>query len=124
MSKVSSPVPVQVGGSLTYTLTVTNIGQLEAMGVTLTDTLPAGITFKSATSSQGAGCTQVGRTVTCALGSLAQGARATVSVVATVDPTTKGEITNTVSVRGNETDGRLGEDIGRRAEILGFECHD
>ena len=38
---------------LTYTVTVTNNGTSSATGVVLTDTLAAGLTFGSATPSQG-----------------------------------------------------------------------
>ena len=56
----------------------------------MTDTLPSGVTFVSATPSQGscAGTT----TVVCNLGTIASGAAATVTIV--VQPTVSGTITN------------------------------
>ena len=53
LTKTDSPDPVPVGGLLTYTLGVHNAGPSSAPAVQLTDTLPAGVTFDSATSSQG-----------------------------------------------------------------------
>jgi hypothetical protein len=66
----------------------------------LTDTLPADVAFVSAST----GCTPAGNTVTCNIGNLANGASTTVTI--TVTPTKAGTITNTASVRGNESDPR------------------
>lgn len=101
VTKQDSPDPVFVGNSLTYTIPVTNNGPFPATGVTLIDTLPAGVTFVSSNSSQGS-CTETGGVVTCILGNLANGASATVEIVVT--PTANGTITNTASVSGNELD--------------------
>jgi uncharacterized repeat protein (TIGR01451 family) len=92
-----APDPVVVKTNLTYTLTVTNSGPAAATGVTLTDTLPTGVTFVSAS----AGCTGT-RTVTCALGTLASGVSATVTI--RVKPTVVRALSNTASVMGNEVD--------------------
>ncbi len=48
ISKVASPDPVQAGGLLTYTLTITNSGSVTATNVVITDALPANTTFVSA----------------------------------------------------------------------------
>jgi uncharacterized repeat protein (TIGR01451 family) len=98
---IDSPDPVQVGDNLTYTATVTNNGPAAATGVTLTDTLPAGVTFVSATPTQGS-CVNSSGAVTCSIGALANSASATVTIVVT--PTATGTITNTVNVAANLTD--------------------
>ena len=49
---VSSPTP-NVGDTISYTVTVTDNGPNDATNVTLGDPLPAGLTFVSATPSQG-----------------------------------------------------------------------
>jgi uncharacterized repeat protein (TIGR01451 family) len=98
ITKSGAPDPALVGGTLTYTLSVTNHGPSTATGVTVNDPLPAGVSLVSATPSQGS-CSG---TVTCALGTLTNGASATVTIV--VHPTAKGTITNTASVSANEPD--------------------
>ena len=103
VSKTAAPDPVVSGGNLTYTVTVTNNGPTDpATGVTMTDTLPAGVTFVSATPSQGAACTQAGVTVTCNLGNVSAATSATIAIVVT--PTQAGQITNSAMAAGNETD--------------------
>ena len=49
---VSDPVPA-VGGLVTYTIAVTNLGPSPATSVTISDLLPASVTFVSSTPSQG-----------------------------------------------------------------------
>ena len=101
MVKTDTPDPVQVGEPLTYTLAVQNLGAAMATGVVATDTLPAGVTFVSATSTQGT-CTQAGVTVTCAVGSLPGLAQATITIV--VIPQSAGLLSNSASVTQNEVD--------------------
>lgn len=100
ISKTDSPDPVTVGSNLTYTITVTNNGPGAATGVTVTDPLPKTVTFVSATPSQGA-CTGTS-TVSCGLGSLANGGSATVTIVVTATKTAV--LSNTAIVAANERD--------------------
>jgi uncharacterized repeat protein (TIGR01451 family) len=101
LSKSDSPDPVQAGQLLTYTLTVQNTGPQAATGVQLTDNLPAGVTFESATPSQGS-CAEASGTVTCALGTLAD--QATANVELKVRPHNAGTITNEASVDSDAHD--------------------
>ena len=71
------PDPVVVGGTLDYTLTVHNAGPSAATGVVLTQTLPAEVTFSSASPGS---CTHAAGTVTCPLGTIASGDDAVVMV--------------------------------------------
>lgn len=75
------PSSVTVGGSVTYTAVVRNDGPDQATGVTLANALPDRMTFVSASASQGS-CTGTG-SLSCSLGTLAKGASATVTFVAT-----------------------------------------
>jgi uncharacterized repeat protein (TIGR01451 family) len=54
MSKAVSNATPNVGGTIIYTVTVSNIGPDAATNVSVTDLLPAGLTFVSANPSQGA----------------------------------------------------------------------
>ena len=98
LTKTDAPDPVTVGTHLTYTITVTNNGPGNATGVTVTDPLPGGVTFVSATPSRGT-CSGTA-TVTCPLGGLANGESATVAIVVT--PTSGGALSNTASVAGEQ----------------------
>ena len=100
---VASVVP---GTNLTYTLTVTNNGPSNSSGGTISDDLPTGLTFVSSAS----GCTETAGTVTCAFGSLANGADTGLTFVAAVDSGQTDEIDNTATVTGNETDPTSGND--------------
>jgi len=92
LSKTVSTGKPSVGSPLVYKLTVKNAGPSTAHGVTVVDTLPASVTFGSAP----AGCTNSGGTVTCAVGDLASGSSATLTI--TVTPQAAGSITNSASV--------------------------
>ena len=100
ITKSGSPNPATLGNSVTWTETVTNNGPDAATGVKVADPLPAGMTFVSVTSSQGT-CTG-GAVVSCNLGSLAKGASVTITIVTTAS--TKGSISNTATVVGNEAE--------------------
>jgi uncharacterized repeat protein (TIGR01451 family) len=112
ITKSDSPDPVLAGSNLTYTLTVANNGPGDATSVTVTDTLPTGVTFVSAMPSQGT-CSP-GPVVTCDLGNLANGASALVTIDVTVDSTTAcgSSRTNTAVVQGNESDPDSNNNIG------------
>jgi len=103
ISQSGSPNPVTVGQGLTYTLKVTNNGPSPdpAYAVMVTDALPAGVSFQSAAASQGS-CTQSSGTVICNLGTVDQGASATMTIVMT--PMSPGTVTNTATVASGAKD--------------------
>ena len=104
ISESASQNPVQTGQPLTYTLTVQRSGECEGTGVTVTDVLPPGVTFVSAETPQGT-WTEADGVVTFHLGALEE---VFVQLSVTVTPTQPGSITNTVRVRGNESEQSLG----------------
>jgi uncharacterized delta-60 repeat protein/uncharacterized repeat protein (TIGR01451 family) len=87
----------RVGEDLTYELTVTNFGPSAAPAVTLSSSLAPGLILASASASTGS-C----QGTICDLGSLAKGARATVTVVAT--PTGGGSRAHTATVSTSDHD--------------------
>ena len=98
--KVDRPDPVFVGGRLTYTLTVRNLGPDTATNVQVADSLPVATDFVSVTTSQGT-CTG-GRVIRCSLGTMPSGARATITIV--VRPTEPGALINTATVVGEQSE--------------------
>ena len=100
ITKTAAPSPVVAGDDVTYTLTVSNSGPLNATSVTVTDTLPTQMAWVSATPSQGS-CSGT-TTVTCSLGTINNGSSATITIVATA--TRAGTFSNTASVTATEFD--------------------
>jgi uncharacterized repeat protein (TIGR01451 family) len=100
ISKSVSPSKAVVGNNLTYTLAVHNNGPDPAAGVNVTDKLPTGVSFVSASTTQGT-CSGTS-TVTCSLGSIASGGNATVKIVARATAT--GKVTNTATVSTPSSD--------------------
>lgn len=94
---VDEPAP-NVGENVTFTVTATNNGPANATGVEVTDGLPAGLTFVSATPS--GATTYAQATGLWSIGSLAVGASATLQIVATV--TEPGLVTNTATVSASD----------------------
>ncbi len=100
ITKTASPNPGQVNVALSYRVVATNNGPATATNVTVNDTLPAGVAFVSSSTTQGA-CSGT-TTITCNLGSLANGASAIVTI--NVTPSAQGQVTNTATVTAGETD--------------------
>ncbi len=100
----ASPEPVSALAEVTFTLGVTNHGGLDASGVTLTDTLPAGLVFVSSTPGPPT-CAHAAGTLTCALGALPFLASTDVVVRATSAPGFTGLAQNQAVVAASEPDG-------------------
>lgn len=105
VTKTDSPDPVPAGSELIYTIVATNNGPDTASGVTVTDPLPAGMSFLSAESTQGS-CSESSGTVACNLGTLASHGTATVTI--RVRPIAAGNASNTATITSNEGDPDLG----------------
>jgi uncharacterized repeat protein (TIGR01451 family) len=98
ITKTGSPATQELGqGNITWTMVVKNNGPDADTGVKITDPMPGGNTFVSATTTQGT-CTG-GAILTCNIGDMAAGATVTITLVTT--PSVEGTQTNTVTVSGN-----------------------
>jgi uncharacterized repeat protein (TIGR01451 family) len=99
ITKTDSPDPVVAGNNLTYTIKVQNPAASTgpATNVVVTDNLPSGVDFVSAT---GGTCQKSGGTVTCDLGQVNAGSTATVTIV--VKTKKAGALSNTASVSSPE----------------------
>ena len=102
LTKLDSPDPVTTTEQLLYTVVVTNNGPEDATGVTLVDILPATVSPVSSTPSTPT-CNQSGATLTCGLGTLANGASTTVTILVTA-PASTGLIINTATTTASEPD--------------------
>ncbi|MEO8678869.1 MAG: CARDB domain-containing protein [Vicinamibacterales bacterium] len=94
LTLTASANPSRFWDPLTYTLVVSNIGNVTTTAVTAQDVLSPDVALTSVTTTKGT-CSGIS-TITCALGSLAPGASVTITVV--VAPRNDGGITNTASV--------------------------
>lgn len=117
LALIAGPVAntVAFGNPLTYFFAVTNFGRDAASDVTFTDTLPAGVTFVSATSSVG-GMTRLGDVLTFTLGDLAAHGNAT--VVITVNATAIGTLTDSANVTAAQTDPDLSNNTAQLTSVV------
>ncbi len=101
VAKTDSVDPVASGGTIIYTIDVTNSGPSVAANVVATETLPAGVTLVAT-----AGCAEDPNGVpACSLGNLAPGAMVQYTVEVTVDAgTPSGTLTNSVTVSSDAFD--------------------
>jgi uncharacterized delta-60 repeat protein len=93
---ISNPAP-SVGSNVTFTITATNMGPSTGMNTIVNDVLPTGYTLVSATPSVGTWTAP-----NWTIGTLANSASATLTVVATVKAT--GNYTNTATITSSQTD--------------------
>ena len=99
VTKTVSTANPAAGGNVTFTVSATNNGPELATAVSVTDLLPAGLTYVSSTPSVG---TYTPGTGVWSVGNLANGASATLSIVATV--TTLSPVVNTATITTTSTD--------------------
>jgi uncharacterized repeat protein (TIGR01451 family) len=94
--------PVAPGDVIDYVLTVANAGPNEATGVSVTAEVPFGTTFVPAGSS--AGCSLLGRELTCTVGTLGVGATAALNVRVQVGPDACATVRHRATVSGQVVD--------------------
>jgi uncharacterized repeat protein (TIGR01451 family) len=100
----ATPDPVIVGNNITFAVTATNRGPSAATGVMVTNPVPPNASFVSATTSQGS-CSNYSGTVVCSLGTLTNGASATMNL--TLRPTLAGTLPNSASVSASQPDNNI-----------------
>ncbi len=91
--KTSDPTSAAPGDEVVWTLTVTNDGPSTATAATITDTLPAGVTFVSSPT-----CTNSAGTVTCLLGDIPDGEQRVATIRVQIQPGAPSTVTNTAAV--------------------------
>jgi len=98
--KVASSGTIVAGSNVTFTITLSNNGPDTASSITLTDNLPASLTFVSCSSTGGGVCGGSGNNRVITFSSLAAGSSAVTTIVATLNCTvTNGQtVTNTASI--------------------------
>ena len=97
----AAPNPVLVGGTLTYSIAVTNHGSSTATGVVVSNSISASVAVTSATASQGA-VSILGNGVVLNLGSINAGAIATATITAI--PSVQGQVTAVSTVQASQFD--------------------
>ncbi|HHW84988.1 MAG TPA: DUF11 domain-containing protein, partial [Chloroflexi bacterium] len=76
-----APATAAPGDTVVYTLTLRNLGPITAAGVEIVDTLPAGVSFSSASD----GCINASGVVTCAISDLSADTTVVYTIAVTVD---------------------------------------
>ncbi|MGC9024294.1 MAG: lamin tail domain-containing protein [Chloroflexia bacterium] len=108
----AGPGSIHAGDTLTYTLAVTNIGQLEAPAIRLTDTLPSGAAFLSQESPY-PWTRPTPDTVVWEVGTLLPGGAARVVLHAQALPTVTGTLTNTARASTSAVEGNPDNNVAR-----------
>ncbi|WP_432190194.1 calcium-binding protein [Streptomyces sp. Tue6028] len=101
--KKTGPATVSIGDRPTYTVTVTNNSTTaSATGVQMSETLGGPVaSITSVTTTQGT-CTRTATTASCALGTLAPGASATVKIA--TEPRAGGTLSDRATISATQTD--------------------
>ncbi len=101
-----SPDPVVVGGTYVYTVNVNNYGPGSANNVTVSNVLPAGVTFLSASRS----VTNLNGAIVSYLGTLTNGSSLSFTITAKA-PLAAGTVTNVTTVTSSESDLNTGNNV-------------
>ena len=114
LEKTASAAELASGSDLEFDLSVTNDGPDSAVGITVTDTLPAGLTFVSASNGT-ADSSEADGTVTCTIAQLAATSSATITISTMIDATTQGQLLNMATVATNGNDPNAANDSSEAA---------
>jgi uncharacterized repeat protein (TIGR01451 family) len=112
-----SPALMNLSSNVTFTLNVTNLGPNAASSVVVTDAIPAGFTFTTATVSQGT-WSNVGNVFNASLGALANQGVATVTIQTTAS--TAGSWTNSATVSSGGSEANSANNTAAIAAAVNF----
>ncbi|HVT45235.1 MAG TPA: DUF11 domain-containing protein [Thermoanaerobaculia bacterium] len=117
ITKTASSTTVPFGGTITYTIVVTNVGEDDETNVVVTDELPSTLRHVSSSSTQGT-CSESDNVVTCQVGTLEPDDSATITIVARAIGS--GTVDNVAVVESDQSPPRasLSGQPGNRIEIL------
>ncbi len=105
VSMTAAPTPVFVSSPLSYSIQVQNLGLTAASGVTVTDTLPTGLTAASATTTQGSCGAPSGGKIVCTIGTVPYPQTSAISItISGMTPGTATTLTNSASVAPTGSD--------------------
>ena len=111
VSKTASVATTTVGTVFDYVVSVTNYGPEGATGVSVTDMLPTGVVFNSATSTVGSYATSTG---IWTVGNLTASSTETLTINVTASST--GQISNTATA--TSTDGKTDNDTNNNSDTV------
>ena len=123
ITKTDGATTIAAGGTTTYTIVVSNNGPSDAIGASVTDTLPAsfsGATWSCAASGVGATCTASGTGNISDTVNVPVGATLTYTVQATLSGSASGTVdnTSTVAAAAGETDTNLGNNSASDSDTI------
>jgi len=121
LTKTDTPDPVFAGEALQYTLSVANNGPSEAESVVVTDPLPPGVNYVSA-SGTGWSCGEAGGLVTCTRPTLAFGPAPNIVIATLVDPNAVGTVINSATVASTTSDPIPGNNSGSASTTVDAEA--
>ena len=109
------PKSLPLEGILTYIITVTNLGPSDAEMLSVMENLPTGVEYQSSSPEI---CNEIGRTVTCMLGSLAASMNVEVQIISKVIQTTTGNLDSSATVVSNTHDPNPNNNIDQETNIV------
>jgi uncharacterized repeat protein (TIGR01451 family) len=128
VTKSDAPDPVVAGSNITYTINFANNGPSDAQTVTVTDAVPAGTTFVSASVTTGTGwgtsAPAVGGTgnVVFSKATVVAAETAVFSIVVNVTPSTTGIVTNSATAATATTDPNAANNTGTATTTVNAEA--
>jgi uncharacterized repeat protein (TIGR01451 family) len=103
LSLSDAPDPVSTGSTLTYAIKVHNAGPDDATNTSVTESLPGGVSFLTASASGGGTCKKTGSKIVCDLGTVTTTADRSATIKVAVTKKT-GSMTASASVGSDVTD--------------------